>query len=488
MEKKNIAKGIFINFFCFIIPSGIAFLVNRYFVKNMGISYLGLMQLFNQILAYISIVEMGLGAASTYSLYRPLAERNYERLNVITSTIASLYNKIAGAIFILGILAMPFIKFFIRDELENEKLYLYWVLYLISTVITYLFSMYNVLFTANQEYNFVKIVQASIKILCQILKITVIIKYKSFSIFILIMILENILQGMIFRKHYLNKYSYIEKTKLRDKIIVKDLKNLFFHKIGGLIVFNTDLILISKFLSLEVVGVYASYQIVISLIGNLTSIITGVLIPNVGRYVATNKNIFKLWKKINDVYFVIATIFSYCFYFLANDFIKLWLGDINLLPSLTVFLISVNLFILLYRVPIEMFKEVSGFFDDTYSPILESFINLFLSLFLIMKMGLNGVIIGTIVSNLLIILILKPILTFKRCFEKGVRDYLLIYGKNLGILCLGVYLANGIQNLFMSSEIGNIYQWILSGIKFSFLIGMIMMILILITNREWRRK
>ena len=136
MEKKNIAKGIFINFFCFIIPSGIAFLVNRYFVKNMGISYLGLMQLFNQILAYISIVEMGLGAASTYSLYRPLAERNYERLNVITSTIASLYNKIAGAIFILGILAMPFIKFFIRDELENEKLYLYWVLYLLITVIT----------------------------------------------------------------------------------------------------------------------------------------------------------------------------------------------------------------------------------------------------------------------------------------------------------------------------------------------------------------
>ena len=87
------------------------------------------------------------------------------------------------------------------------------------------------------------------------LQILVIIKLQSFLIFILLLILDNIIQYIFYKIHYKRYYSYIFKIEVKDKSITKNLKNLFWHKIGGLIVFNTDLILISKFISLEIVGI-----------------------------------------------------------------------------------------------------------------------------------------------------------------------------------------------------------------------------------------
>lgn len=487
MNKNKIIKGIIINFFCFVIPSFMTFIINRYFVKSLGVSYLGLMHLFNQLLAYIGIVEMGLGGASAYALYRPLLEKNYERIDIVVSTIRSLYNKIAGGIFLIGIIFIPFLKFFIKEEINIKKIYVYWILYLISTVISYLFLNYNILFTANQEYNFVRITQASIKFIIQILKLIILLKLKSFYFFILAMILENLIQGFIFRVYYMKNYSYINKTKKRDKAIIKGIKNLFFHKIGGLVVFDTDLILISRFLSLEKVGIYASYQIIINLLTNLISIMTNVLIPNVGRHIAGEKESFHLWKKINDIYFVIATVFAHCFFKLSNDFMKLWIGGENTFSQLTVILISINLFILIYRTPIEIFKNAYGYFEDIYSPVMEIIINLGLSLYLIMKIGLNGVIIGTIVSNILIVIILKPILTFKRCFKKSIKLYIYVYLKYSIILFLGVFLGNNLNIRFMSMEVLNIRDWIIKGVFNSCQVFIILIILMFLLDKTFRK-
>lgn len=160
MYLKEIYKGIFINLICTVIPCAIGFIVNKYFVDFMGIEYLGLMGLFTQLLAYLGIIEMGLGAASAYALYKPLAEKNYERINIVISTISSLYKKIAIFVLILGLLLIPFLKFFIKDIKITNMIYIYWLLYVINTVLNYFFIIYNILFTANQEYNFVRIVQA----------------------------------------------------------------------------------------------------------------------------------------------------------------------------------------------------------------------------------------------------------------------------------------------------------------------------------------
>ncbi len=465
----------------------LSFLINRYFAFYLGVQNLGLMKLFTQLLAYLNLAEIGLASASTYALYKPLAEKNYKQISIVINTITSLYNKIFLFILLVGFLLNPIIPFFIKDKIVDENIYLYWSLYVISTALSYSFVKYSVLFTADQKFGFVRLIQGGSRIFCQLLQIFVIIKLQSFLIFILFLILDNIIQYIFYKIHYKKYYSYIFKTEVKDKSITKNLKNLFWHKIAGLIVFNTDLILISKFISLEIVGIYASYQMIIQMIMTIINIVLNVLKPKVGKFIAENnkENIFNYWKNLNILSLFSSILFSFCTYKLINDFIVLWLGEKFILSKLTVFLIMINLFIQSFRKIIDIFKDGSGFFDDIQLPISEAVINFILSIILVQYMGLNGVIIGTIVSNILIICIAKPILVFKRCFDKDIKDYIKIYGNYLILIIISLFVCDFILKFISLKIVNSWFDWIINGVIVGSLTFMTVFIVFL-SNKDFR--
>ncbi len=485
MLNKKFFKEIFLNLIITIGISITLFLVNRYFAFYLGVQNLGLMKLFTQLLAYLNLAEIGLASASTYALYKPLAEKNYKQISIVINTITSLYNKIFLFILLVGLLLNPIIPFFIKDKIIDKNIYLYWSLYVVSTALSYSFVKYSVLFTADQKFGLVRLIQGGSRIFCQILQIFAIIKLKSFLI--LLLILDNIIQYVFYKLHYLKNYSYIFKTKIKDKSITNNLKNLFWHKVAGLVVFNTDLILISKFISLEIVGIYASYQMIIQMIITIINIVLNVLRPKIGKYIAENskENIFYYWKNLNILSLFVGVLFSFCTYKLINNFIVLWLGRDFILSKLTVILILVNLFIQCFRGITDIFKDGSGFFDDIHLPISEAVINFVISIILVQYIGLNGVIIGTIISNILIICIAKPILVFKRCFGRGVKDYIKIYGNYLVLTILSLLNCNFILKFIPLKNINSWFDWIVQGI----IVGSITLVItfvIFLSNKDFR--
>lgn len=428
MTLKKIFKNIKLNMLITIFTGILSFVSNRYFSDYMGIDTLGLMRLFSQLVAYLSLAELGIEMASTYALHKPLVEKDNERVSVVVSTIDYFHKKIATFIFITGILLNFIVPFFIKENIYGNLLYLYWSLYVTNTAMGYLFAKYSILFIADQKYSFVRKVQGSSKILFQVFQIIFLVRFQSFALFIIIMMLENIYNFYFFHKHYKLNYGEIKIVKERDTKILKNIKDTFWHRTGEIIVLNTDYIILSRFTSLAVVGIYSSYFIIYQMVLTLVNIGTPVIAPVIGKFVAENfedKNkIYLYWKKIYIFYMLMSTIVIMCAYILKLPFVNLWLGDDYLLPRKTIILILINLFIHTTRAPIELFKESSGFFDDTYAPMIETTINLIFSLALVQRFGLNGVIMGTIASNLIAILFLKPILTFKRCFNKSGVDYL----------------------------------------------------------------
>lgn len=450
--SEKISKNLRLNLFITLGTGFLGFVSNKYFAKYMGVETLGLMKLFSQLVAYLSLVDLGISNASAYALYKPLAEKNISKINLVVSTVDSFYKKIASAIFLIGVAVSFFIPYMLKSENYGKELYIYWILYVANTSIGYCFAKYSILFTANQEFGFVRKVQGLGKIIFQVVQILFLIKIQSFFLFIGVMMLENIYCYYFYRKHYKNSYNYIEKVKERDSSIVKDMKNLFWHKIGTLVVHNTDYIVLSKFVSLSVVGVYSSYLIIYQMLMTLINILTPVLIPKIGVFVTKNSKdkIYEYWRELYSIYIFIATILIVCTYNLITPFIKLWLGEEFLLPKVTVILILINLFIHLTRGVTEAFKNSCGFFDDTYAPALESILNLVISLVLIQKIGLNGVIIGTVVSNIVVILLLKPMLVFRRCFDKKYSDYLLDLGKLLSLSGIVVYFTDKAISIFIN--------------------------------------
>lgn len=151
-----------------------------------------------------------------------------------------------------------------------------------------------------------------------------------------------------------------------------------------MIVFNTDLILISTFISLEVVAVYSSYLLLNQMFLILINVFLGVLTPKIGLFVAKNtkENSYKYWKTLN-LYFIFFSLFlTLLFYNLSIPFIDLWMGKNYIISKFTLILITINLFINLSRGIIDSFKDSFVFFDDVYLPISEAIINFIFSVIL----------------------------------------------------------------------------------------------------------
>lgn len=464
---KNTIKEIMLNFFITISLGILSFCLNSIFSKSLGSENLGLMRLFTQLVAYLNLAEMGVGTATAYALYKPLSENNFFKASIVINTIEKLYDKIFYAIIILGTSLIFILPFFNDSIILKSLIPVYWMIYVLNTAISYKFAKYSILFTANQEYKYVRLVQGLTKILVVTLQIISLLKIKSFLIFALLMSLENIFQYIFYKKHYLKKYNYIQKTKEKDLTIGKNIFNLFWHKLGGVIIFNTDYIVISKFLSLNAVGIYSSYMLIIGMLNTIIMTVLNVINPRVGNFIAKNsKNeIFKLWERLNIILIFVGTILTIGTFLNIDLFISLWMGQNYIYDKKIISLLMINLFILLTRGITDIFKNNSGFYDDVYLPILESLINLIISIILVIHIGIAGVIIGTLFSNILIIYLWSPILIFRRCFEKKGLDYLKKLFKNMMIVIFDVFLCIVfIKNLSLESSL-NWKNFILNVIK-----------------------
>ncbi|WP_407535970.1 oligosaccharide flippase family protein [Cetobacterium somerae] len=481
-------QEIKLNFIITILTSIFTFLINKYFSEYMGINELGLMKLFVQLISYLNLVELGIGTAAMYELYKYLSKNDYENINSILYTLNVFYWKISKYIMLFGGVIALFFPFLVKDSL-NLQTYVIWFIYVLGVISSYSYAKNYTLFLADQKFSYVRKVQGISKIFVQILQLIVIIKWNSFYIFATLIILENIFIYNFFRKKYIKEYFKFEDytNKIINRDLIKNIKYLFWHKIGSLIVFNTDYIVISIFISLRIVGIYSNYLLICQALAMIIGISTSVLTPKIGKFITeNNKNkIYFYWKKLDTLYLFINLFLILTTYQLIDSFIILWLGNDYLLPNTTLRLILLNLFIQMNRTMIDIFKSGSGFFDDTYSPVLESIINLFFSIVLVKKIGFNGILIGTLLSNIVVIYCLKPILVFKRCFDKKISDYIKNICFQNFLILISIISVSKILTIIKIEEINSWVEWIIFAIKVSIIV-LLSLIISFSFNKEFR--
>ncbi len=479
MLRKNLLINIFITLSIGIL----SFIINKVFADILGKEALGLMSLMTQLISYLNLVDMGITTAATYALYKPLSNSNYKESSIIISTIDSYFKVISIIIILFGSIIALVLPYIANSSTFGNIIYIYWGLYLLNTAWSYLNAKYSILFIANQEYGYMRLISGSSRILAMILQLIALIYFKSFLLFIAVLSLQNIINYIFFKFKLIKDYQWFVNTKDRYSQIKIDMKNMFWHKIGEVVVFSTDYIIISIYLSLKIVAVYATYMIIYSMISTVVNIITPVLAPYTGNFIAKKSldSSYKLWQKFHSLYVFIATFVVTISYFTINTFVELWMGKEYILSNNIVILILINLYIGISRGALETFKNNTGVYSDIYNPILESTINLLLSLILVNYIGLAGVVVGTVVSNLIVIYILKPLVVFKKSFQKPMKQYILEYSKYTVLTLLSIYFSTTILRYIPT----NIDSWSLFIIYFgkvTFVSFVITLIVFLIDN------
>lgn len=433
-------KNSIINAFSSLISSIIVFIPNiltrKVFIENLGNDMLGLLSLYSNIIGWLSIFELGFGAVISSVLYKPYYEKKYDKVNSYINIYKKIYISIGFLILSIGIIISPMIKYLIAYQSIDEHIIIAgMILYVINTFISYIFSAKLCLFNLSQEnYKLTFITMISRLVIC-ILQYISLKRYPNIIIYILISIFINLIYYISTNIYLSKKYSWLVKNKcfLNDnekKELIRNVSSTFLHKIGSLVVFNTDNIIISKFVGLISLSKYSNYQMIVTTIQGLINSIMNGAISSLGSLVATESNIkcYDVHKKMFFVNFWISSMVLILLYNTLNQFICIWLGSDYVIHRYEFDLLILNSYIYSMRLSIGQFQSVGGlFYKDRYAPIVESFINLFLSLILVKNMGITGVLLGTLASNLLVVFWVKPYIVYRYIFKKNVKEYFEYY-------------------------------------------------------------
>lgn len=461
-------KRSFLNLITDLIPLVVISILGifklKLFIDVLGNKTLGLYQLYSQIMVYVALVDGGLSSALIFSLYKPNSSGNVEKVREIMAAGYKIFALIGMIVFGLTAIISPFVHFFIKDTVfSNQFVALTFLIFSLSNVVEYFFVPQRSILEVKEKKYIVNICIQTGQIVLSILEIVMLILKCNFINILLMHVLVKLLSNIcvaICCKKILPEYKVSGLTK-KDFEFTKQIKNLVFHKINGLIVYNIDIILISKILGLNDVAVYSTYNYVINMLRNIIGKISGSITAIIGNYLSennTNKT-YELFNEFRSMMFFIATLVSVPLFFALGDFIDIWYEGKIQTKFLITLSFSLYMYIYIIKIPTTTFVTAAGLFKETkICALCDTIINFVLSLILIFSIGIPGVVFATAFSAFVAEYFMKTNVLYKNVFTNN--KPIEFYSKNFKFFAFTlVDLVFGYL-LFMNIHITNILVWL----------------------------
>lgn len=412
----------------------LSFITRAIFIKTLGNTYNGLNGLYTNLLSVLSFAELGIGGAVAAAMYLPVANQQYDLINALLIFFKKVYRLIGLVVLTIGVGLSFFLGFFIKGELPDYA-QLGFVLFVFNAALSYWMVTSQTLLAADQK-NFIN---AGLKFTCAVLfqglQILVLLEWHNFLLYLIVQIINtfslNLIITVLVRKHY--PFIKSSSSQLIPKKILATLKHNIFGmmsaKFGGIVLSGSDNIILSAFIGLTIVGQYSNYMIIITGIVSLMNVIQAGLTASVGHLSAKNSK-----KKQIDTFFqlfagssllTVALVLGMSLFF--DSLISFWLGSSYIFnQNTTILLIMMFYTNQIRQISISYITAYSLFWPLRYKSLIEAGVNLFLSLILVGKyqMGVNGVLIGTIVANVGINFIWEGYIVQSLALKNRMKHYL----------------------------------------------------------------
>ena len=433
MRTISSIKNLIVAFGGQFIGIIISFVARIVFLKILNAEYLGINGLFTNILTILCLAELGIGSAMNFSLYKPLAEQNKEKIKSLMYLYKKAYIIIGIIILVLGIAISPLLPYFINEMPDiPENIYFIYILFVINTGISYFFSYKRALIISDQKRYIATFYRYAFYFLLNVAQIICLLVTRNYILFLILQIIFTLLENIFVSIKANKMYPYLKEKNIdrllkeETKEIKKNVLALILHKVGGILGNCKDNIIISKFIGLTEVGIYSNYYLIISALNTIIGQFFSSIVASIGNLGAT-ENKEKLKNIFDNVFFMNFWIYGFssiCLYILFNDFITLWLGEEYLLSIGVMLIIVIDFFIEGMRKTVLTFKDGLGlFWYDRYKPVFSLIVSLVASIILVQKIGLAGVFIGTIISTLTTAFWIEPYVLYKYGLKAKLREY-----------------------------------------------------------------
>ncbi len=430
------------------------FIIRSILIHRLGTDYAGLSSLFTSILRVLNVAELGFASAATFSLYKPIAEEDTDKVCALLLFYRKIYYSIGCIILLIGLALLPFLDYLIKDTYPSDiNLWVLYIIYLLDSAFSYfLFSYKNLVLNAYQRIDVISIISTGLHLLMYVGQIIALVLFHSYYFYVIFLVLFTVVNNLAVAKYVSAKYPLykcrgsLSKTEKKD--VIKNSYAMLLFRICQVTRNSLDTVVISAFIGLTSAAMYNNYYQIFAGVLSIQTIIRESMRGGIGNKIALNspeKNHADMLVFMY-MYAWLSAIFTACMLCLYQPFIRIWVGSGLMLDEPTMIMFCVYFYITSMGSIRFLYHQSAGlFWTKRYWTIAEAGINVLGNIILVHLWGLLGVVCSTIISLITVDFFYSTTIVYDYYFKNG--KITLFYKKHglylliTAIGCIPAYLV-----------------------------------------------
>ena len=380
------------------------FIIPWLIIGTFGSEANGLTQSLRQFLYYVALFEGGIKNIVVASLYSPLVKKDYAKISSIIKTSNLFFKKISIVLTAYSLILAIIYPLIVNTPFSYEYVASLAVIIASKLFLQYCFTVtIQGLLCADKKTAYVSNIQTITLILEAVISAIIVKTVPNLHLLKIVSALVFTIQPILFWRYARKNYP-IQKNAVVDKKLLKSRWDGVAISVAEFIHQNTDIMIITVFLGLGEASIYAVYSLVVTGIKQICQSLWKALTPSIGKTYASG-DIGCLNDKFNvfEYLSLILTLFSFSVAgLLITPFVQLYTSNIaDMDYSRPLFglmmVLAEGMYIL--REPYMNLAYCAGKFKDIrIHAIIETIINVVVSLSLVKPLGLVGIAIGTLLA------------------------------------------------------------------------------------------
>lgn len=449
--KLNIVASMMIQ----VVSLVINLISKRAIRYYLSVEYLGIQSIYSNFCDVLNFAFFGIGTAMLFSFYGALSSNDEEKIASLYHYYDSLYRKVSWLILGGGVACILPVLYAVNADISMLEICVTYLTYMLSIVLYNRRLVRNYFIQADQRRYFVAWVTGGVDGTALVVEILLLKYFHSYELFVISILLKNLVINLIFKWELRRTYPYLSESteELGDNEkheIKSNVTDMIIYKFGNVLINNTDSIFISRFTSTVMVGIYSNYQFILFGIRSLIGALFEAIRSRVGHKAQTS-GLEVQYKGFQEHLLVnswLVGVTIVCFYFLIEDFIRLWMGDVDMLSGEILLILIVNFYLEESHNAIKTYRETAGLFRNIRKMILaKGILNIILSFIIGKCWGLKGILVATTIASAVTLFWYEPKVVFQY-FNKSIQNELLYHIFTVTLLALSFVITGRVlQNL-----------------------------------------
>lgn len=426
------------------------FILPRAILNRFGSDVNGLINSIAQFLQMIAFLELGVGAVIQSALYKPLADRDSEKISQVIASGSSFFRKLGGILVVYVAALVVFFPLFV----DGTYGFAYDATLILAMSVSYFAQYYfgiidGLLLKADQKAYIINVIDMVTLIMNTIFCYCLL--YFGFSIQVVKLTTAGIflLRPILVRAYIRRNYRIDRKCKYAKDPIEQKWNGVAQH-VAAIVLDSTDMVVLSVFSDMYAVSIYSVYLIVVSGIKSLLQSFFGGIGALFGELWAKQER-----EELNG-YFGFSewmvhglSLFVWCCtYKLIVPFVLIYtehMTDVDYNVPVFAALICIAYGLYCLRLPFNSMILAAGHYKNTQIIyVVGALMNLSLSILAVSRWGLVGVAVGTIAAMLYQVLhmgyyVLKELKIHS--FRQSAKQFIF----DVGTILLVLFVTGGIS-------------------------------------------